>query len=65
MRKEEELTILIVTHLLQEVAEHADQVLLVQGGRVGVLDTRQEIESHLYAAVGASRRLGEEASASP
>jgi ABC-type Mn2+/Zn2+ transport system ATPase subunit len=60
MRNEEEMTILIVTHLLQEVAEHADQVLLVQGGKVSVLDSREEISSHLYAAVGANRRDQEE-----
>ena len=56
MRDEEDMTILIVTHLLQEVAEHADQVLLVQGGKVGVLDDRQDIANHLYAAMGANQR---------
>lgn len=55
MRTEEQMTILIVTHLLQEVAEHADQVLLVQGGKVAVLDSREDIRGHLYAAVGANR----------
>jgi manganese/zinc/iron transport system ATP- binding protein len=60
MRDEDEMTILIVTHLLQEVAEHADQVLLVQGGKVDVLDSREGISSHLYAAVGATRHDEEE-----
>lgn len=55
MRDEDDMTILIVTHLLQEVAEHADQVLLVQGGRVDVIDDRDGIAGHLYAAVGANQ----------
>jgi ABC-type Mn2+/Zn2+ transport system ATPase subunit len=54
MRREHDMTVMIVTHLLQEVSAHADKVLLVQGGRVGVLDDRAEIEAHLYAAVGAA-----------
>jgi ABC-type Mn2+/Zn2+ transport system ATPase subunit len=54
MREEEAMTVLIVTHLLQEVSEHADQVLLVQGGRVQVLGDREEIAAHLFEALGAS-----------
>jgi ABC-type Mn2+/Zn2+ transport system ATPase subunit len=64
MRAEEEMTVLIVTHLLQEVAEHADQVLLVQGGRVQVLNGRDEVARHLYAAVGARGDGAQEVAAS-
>jgi len=53
MRDERDMTVLIVTHLLQEVSEHASQVLLVQGGGVQVLGNREEIARHLYSAVGA------------
>jgi len=54
MREEEEMTVLIVTHLLQEVSEHADQVLIVQGGRVKVLRGRAEIRAHLFETIGAT-----------
>ena len=37
MRRESGMTVLIVTHLLQSVADHAHQVWLVQGGRLRVL----------------------------
>ena len=40
--------------LLQEVSEHADQVLIVQGGRVKVLRGRAEIRAHLFETIGAT-----------
>lgn len=52
MREEDEMTVLIVTHLLEEVAQHSDQVLMVHGGRVEVLKDREAIAERLYQAIG-------------
>jgi ABC-type Mn2+/Zn2+ transport system ATPase subunit len=57
MRSERQMSVLIVTHLLQEVAEHADTVWLVQGGRLRVLADRDAIQRELFEVVGAGPAL--------
>ena len=47
MRQETGMTVLIVTHLLQSVADHAHQVWLVQAGRMRVLSDPNVIKCEL------------------
>lgn len=56
MRQTEGMTILVVTHLLQAVAQHSDQAWLVQGGALRKLSDPVEIEAELVGLAEGARR---------
>ena len=63
MRQETGMTVLIVTHLLQSVADHAQQVWLVQAGRIRVLSDPTVIKCELADVLEGRNCAFEEASA--
>lgn len=52
MRRNHQMTVLVVTHLLQSVANHADGVWLVHGGRVRVLSDPSQVQQELARVLG-------------
>ena len=61
MRQEEGMTIIIVTHLLQSVAGHADHIWMVQAGRIRVLSEPAAIKHELASILEGRNGLAEEA----
>lgn len=61
MRAENGMTVLIVTHLLQSVADHAQQVWLVQAGRIRVLSDPTVIKCELADVLEGRKCAFEEA----
>ncbi len=64
MRDETGMTVLIVTHLLQSVADHAQQVWLVQAGRIRVLSDPTIIQCELADVLEGRNCRFEEAASS-
>jgi ABC-type Mn2+/Zn2+ transport system ATPase subunit len=61
LRHETGMTVLIVTHLLQSVADHAQEVWLVQGGRIRVLSDQSLIKGELANILEGRNGVREEA----